>query len=112
MEPLRDTLALLADASFLEQCGLSMQFKGASAAFPDMDGCFLAQQNSLSHQIGMYLTSLVKQRAKRTLYLSKGWTGQQALLIHPDPEVRQHTCKELLEQEELWYMAAEQTLDC
>ena len=96
-EPLRLTWKQLCDGAVLSHIGVECDLN------PTLMQChrdhpLVAHDDALAHTCGAYVTALVAHRSKRLLYLTHGWTGQQARFTSDDVEVRQAAADQLMQQ--------------
>lgn len=83
-EPLVETWRLLHQSGFLSFLGFTVDFTPDCALW-HRDDPRVAQEDFFAHLAGSYVLELIGARSRRLLYLTHGWTGQQARLVSNDP---------------------------
>ena len=96
-EPLRATWRLLADGRLLGEIGLQCDLNPMLMQC-NKDDPVVAYENALAATCGAYVVALLSRRSRRMLYLTHGWTGQQALFTSNDERCRQVAADKLMGQ--------------
>jgi hypothetical protein len=92
--PLRECLLLFKDVSALNSIGLIVDLPPHQLELSIADPV-VRSQDYIASLAFRYAFSLVARRCKRQLYLTAGWTGQQAWFLHPEAEKRSEAAARL-----------------
>ena len=106
--PLRQTLAMLSDISFLERIGLQVYFPGHHKPL-HVDHPLVAEQDAMACLAARYAVALVASRWKRLEFLKMGWTGRQVEFLSSDPRVVECAVRDIFAESVAFEEASKQT---